>query len=160
MAMRTMSNREQSVREAALAALARRSHSRGELAAKLVAKGFGERDIEDTLDWLAGLGYLDDPTYARERAEMLQSRGYGRFHIRGDLRSRGVESEVVQAVVDRLPDMRDTISALIARYMAGQDADDPRQRRRVSDALARRGFSWDEIDAGLYQFFETEGTRD
>ena len=140
-------------REAALRLQARRAHSAGELSAKLSGRGYSEAECADALDWLAGIGYLDDLAYARDRAGVQVESGWGRRHILYDLRQRCVGQAIIEQVMDELPEMSEMIASRIARLMEGQDQSDPKQRRRVAMSLSRRGYSWDEIESGLASYW-------
>ena len=81
----------------ALRYLARREHSRAELARKLAPHAESPATLQTVLDELAGKRQLSDERYADARAHWL-SRKYGAAKIRQDLKSRGVPNEIVDGV--------------------------------------------------------------
>ena len=85
--------REPSLRERALRLLARREHSRAELARKLKAHAQPEDDLDALLDDLARGKLLSDERYAESRAHVL-SRKFGAARIAQELRAKGVGDEL------------------------------------------------------------------
>lgn len=145
------------VRERALRLLAGRPMSRKELVDKLTARPRNPEkgplcDAEtagQAADWLEGLGYLNDKEYARMVAEHCAARGYGPARAREELRRRGVPREHWDTALEGMDDPAEAIDAFLRKKLRGAELSDPRVRKRLSDALARRGFRWEDISAGL-----------
>ena len=142
-------------RQKALEMLSRRPYSRLELKNKLLRRGTDESDAEDCVAWLAERGFLDDGEYSGAVARHYAAKGYGAGRVRSELRRRGIEREQADETLSELPEGTEKIDAYIARRLT-----DPRDRdsvRKVSAALFRRGWSWEEIRAALRRFeCETE----
>ena len=137
-------------RQKALELLSRRPHSRKELKDKLLRRGVSEEDAEDCVAWLAERGFLDDEEYAGAVARHYAAKGYGAGRVRSELQRRGIDRELAADTLSDLPDSAGKIDAFLARRL-----DDPHDReavRKVSAALFRRGFSWEEIRAALRRF--------
>lgn len=82
--------------------LALRAHSREELRQKLL-RGFQRNDVENTLDRLEELGYLDDRLFSQERSRLLRNRkNWGNYRIVNDLQRLGVDAKIVQSTIARL----------------------------------------------------------
>ena len=81
----------------ALRLLARREHSRAELARKLAPYAASQELLEGLLSELEGRKLLSNHRFAEQRAHVL-SRKYGAARIRHDLKSKGVPDEIVAAV--------------------------------------------------------------
>jgi regulatory protein len=81
----------------ALRYLARREHSRAELARKLSPFAESQQLLEALLGELEGRKLLSNHRFAEHRAHVL-SRKYGAARIRHDLKSKGVEAEIVERV--------------------------------------------------------------
>jgi len=82
--------------------LSRRDHSREELRKKLIRKHPSNR-VEEVLDRLEELGYLDDERFARQRAGHLRTRrNWGNLRIEHDLLRLGVDAKIVQSIMGRL----------------------------------------------------------
>ena len=74
--------------------LARREHSRKELARKLSPRAESPEALNALLDSLESKKQLSDERFASERAHIL-SRKYGAARIRHDLRSKGIADDVL-----------------------------------------------------------------
>ena len=144
----------------ALAMLARRDHSTGELARKLAAKGITAAEIEEVTERLKEAGYIDDRRLAGRWAEQLveSGKGYGP-RLRQELERRGFPRELVQetvAVVSEGHDEGETLKAVLERRYPDLDRrlGDDREKRRIIGYLQRRGFSFAAI---LQALRESEG---
>ena len=137
-------------RQKALELLSRRPHSRKELKDKLLRRGIDEEDAEDCVAWLAEHGFLDDGEYAGAVARHYAAKGYGAGRVRSELQRRGIDRELAADTLSDLPDNSGKIDAFLARRL--HDPSDREAVRKVSAALFRRGFSWEEIRAALRRF--------
>ena len=138
-----------SARKDALALLARRAYGVNQLKTRLAQKGHAPEMVDDAAEWLLSLGYLDDEAYARDLVKDYAAKGYGLYRIRGELLARLLDAEIVDQVLEELPPAGETLDRLIERLSAGRDLDDPKQRRRLTDTLGRKGFAWEEIREAL-----------
>jgi regulatory protein len=93
-----MVKREISLRERALAMLARREHTRTELARKLSPHAESAAEVGMLLDQLVARGWLSETRFAESRSNAL-ARKFGSRKIEYDLESRGVSAEVVEHAV-------------------------------------------------------------
>ena len=134
----------------ALELLSRRPHSRKELKDKLLRRGIDEEDAEDCVSWLAEHGFLDDGEYAGAVARHYAAKGYGAGRVRSELQRRGIDRELAADTLSDLPDNSGKIDAFLARRL--HDPSDREAVRKVSAALFRRGFSWEEIRGALHRF--------
>lgn len=125
--------------------------SKRELTRRLVQKGNEEADAQTAADWLEELGAVDDAAYAAALARYYGARGYGPQRLREELRRRGVDRDLWEDALAELPDSGDTLDALIQKRRRG-DLSDPRERKRVCDALLRRGFSWSQVKAAMGRY--------
>ena len=82
------------LRARALKYLARREHSRAELARKLAPRAESPEALGQLLDALAAKRQLSDERYAEARARQL-ARKYGAARIRHELRAQGVDEDIV-----------------------------------------------------------------
>ena len=87
-----------SLRDRALAYLARRDHTRLELTRKLLQAGYVADDIESLLNELSQRGWLSNTRFAESYVQHKQQR-FGTLKLAHELRSRGVdESDIQQAL--------------------------------------------------------------
>lgn len=134
----------------AIELLSGRPMSAKELKDKLIRKGSEPDAAEACVRWLVEQRLLDDESYAAAVARHYASKGYGPGRIRQELSRRGVAREYWDEAVGRRPDNTEKIDKLIASRL--HDPDDRDQVRKVTAALFRRGFGWDEIRAALARF--------
>ncbi|HJS37056.1 MAG TPA: recombination regulator RecX [Burkholderiales bacterium] len=125
----------------ALRHLARREHSRAELARKLAPRAESPEALEQLLDALAAKKQLSDERYAEARAHQL-ARKYGAARIRHDLRLKGVDETIVARA--SAADERERAAAILARKYRSP-ASTPMERARRMRFLQSRGFSHDTI---------------
>ena len=148
-ALRTASGRSLA-RDRALEMVSRRLMSRKELYDKLILKGESEENADYCVEWLAERGFLDDGSYAAAVARHYAAKGYGAGRVRSELSRRGVPRELWDDAVEEMPDGGDKLHSFLASKL--KDPSDREQLRRVSAALYRRGYSWDEIRSALRDF--------
>ena len=152
--------RQGRVRDKALDLIAARPLSRKELADKLTAR---PRDREKAAaataeeaaaaaDWLEEMGYLNDADYARRVVEHYSARGCGPAKLRDELYRRGVPRDCWDDALAAQEPPEGAIDALLQKKLRGADPSDPRALKRAADALARRGYRWEEIQEGLERY--------
>ena len=142
-------------RNRAMELLSRRPMSEKELIDKLIRKGEDEETAADCARWLRENGFLDDESYAAAVARHYAAKGYGPGRVRAELSRRGVDRELWDDTLEAIPENTDKLDRFIAARLT--DPEDRDQVRKVSAALYRRGYSWEEIRSALRRFnAETE----
>lgn len=160
----TAAVQKSAVRERALNLIAARPLSRRELLEKLTAKPRDPKkepadpaEAEAVADWLEELGYLDDARYARSVVEHYSAKGYGERKLRDELWRRGVPREYWADALETQGDPAEAIDRFLEQKLRGWSGD-RRELKRVTDALARKGFSWSEISDALGRYeIDSEG---
>lgn len=124
----------------AVGLLARREHSRRELARKLADRGFDTGEIGEVLDRLAEAGWQSDRRYAESLIRARAARRYGPDRIANELAEQGVDDGVVNEAFAAEPQDWAELAReqLLARFR-GPPADFPDRARRHRH-LVRRGF--------------------
>lgn len=125
----------------ALRYLARREHSRAELARKLAPHAESPAALEALLGELETRKQLSDERYAEERARSL-ARKYGPAKIRHELQSKGVAEEIVGRISSE-GEMERARAVLSRKYR--QPAATREERAKRARFLQGRGFSMDVI---------------
>jgi regulatory protein len=125
---------EEPVLDRAARLLARRSHARAELEAKLARRTAPEAAAA-AVDLLAEHGIVDDAAHARALAARRLEQGYGPARIAHDLEQAGVAEGVRRAAVEALDP--DEVLAAARRAIAG------RSGRAALARLWQRGFDED-----------------
>jgi regulatory protein len=132
------------LRQRAIRLLARREHTRAELATKLSAYGIPE-EISIVLDQLQQSGLLSDTRFAESYLRSKSSR-LGIARLRYALRNKGVSSEAVEASLAGadLPSELERARALWLRKF-GELPVDAREWARQARFLQTMGFTSDVI---------------
>ena len=142
-------------RNRAMELLSRRPMSEKELIDKLIRKGEDEETAADCARWLRENGFLNDESYAAAVARHYAAKGYGPGRVRAELSRRGVDRELWDDTLEAMPENTDKLDRFISSRLT--DPEDRDQIRKVSAALYRRGYSWEEIRSALGRFHaETE----
>lgn len=132
-----------------------RALSERELYKKLTEKGETPENAELCVSWLRDMGLLNDRSYAESCVRHYAAKGYGSARVRQELRRHGIPAELWDDALEQMPEQDDKLERFIRARLT--DPDDRAQVKRVSDALFRRGYSWDEIKHALNNFkAETE----
>lgn len=134
-------------RERAIEMLSRRSMSRAEMVKKLIEKGEDEDTAEYCADWLVEHSLINDESYAAAVARHYAAKGYGAGRVRAELGRRGISRELWEDALSSMPENDDKIDRFISARLT--DPDDRDAVRKISQALFRRGYSWDEIRSAL-----------
>ena len=133
-----------SLKARAIAALARREHSRAELRARLVATGAPPEEVDAALDEVAALGYLSDARFAQ--GEVARKTGaWSRRAIAASLKEKGVAAEVAgAALAANDTEDGDAMVALWRRRFGAPPANERDKARQVR-FLQSRGFALSAI---------------
>lgn len=133
------------LRARALSLLARREHSRAELAHRLVAHAESAEALAGLLDDLEARRLLSDARYVEMR---LNARGarYGNVRLSRELHARGVDAALIDAA---LADCGDEVARARQvwqrRFGAQPPAQDAAGRAKQMRFLMRRGFSGETV---------------
>lgn len=144
--------RRSGLKEKALALLTRKPQSRRELGRKLREWEASDQEAEAICDRLEELGYLNDGQYAALVVRHYAARGYGEKKLREELYRRGVPRDCWDGALEGLSGPEEAIDAFLQKKLRGAELSDPKVRRRAADALARRGYRWEDISAGLRRY--------
>jgi regulatory protein len=126
------------LRERALDLLARREHSRAELARKLAAHAEAD-DIEALLDVLEREGLLSERRYVEAQARAHAGR-HGSLRLKLTLQRQGVAAELAERAVRqaRAEDLASCRALWQKKY--GKPAADPKEKSRQYRFLLGRGY--------------------
>ncbi|MGM0571493.1 regulatory protein RecX [Marinobacter sp.] len=136
--------------EIALRLLARREHSRFELAMKLRQRRVQDRVIEQVLDDFEEKGWLSDDRFAEVFMRQRIDAGYGPLKILADLQQRGIYR--TPDAMTAIPESRWVTRAIEVRerrFGLTDVSGDWTERQRQGGFLARRGFSGDQVEQAL-----------
>ncbi len=136
--------RVSSTRAAAADLIGRRAMSRRDLERKLREKGAGEAEARYAAEWLEAIGALNDGEYAAALVRHYGGMGYGPARVREKLYEKGVPRELWEEALEELPQDGGQVDAFLQSKLRGR-APDEKEKRRLTNALLRRGFSWGEV---------------
>lgn len=125
----------------ALRSLAVRAHSEQEIVDKLTRAGYDERVIAQAMAKLVEYEYVGDTSFAAQWAAARMRRGMGPWRIRQELRHKGVDALIIDAVLADFDedDGLEQAALLAEKHLRRGDAN---ARKRAFDALVRRGHSY------------------
>lgn len=144
------SARRSGLKEKAMDLLTRKPQSRRELERKLGEWEATEEESLQICDRLEELGFLDDQRYAGQIVRHYSAKGYGMRKLRDELYRRGVPRELWEQALKEAEDSGDAVDAFLEKKLKGSR--DPKELKKASDALVRRGYSWSEISEGLRRY--------
>jgi regulatory protein len=152
-----------SPRHVAMDVLAYREHSRLELeekitkklAHKLEAGDISSEDICVALDELVEDGLLDDGRFAEAFINSRVRRGQGPVRIRRDLRQKGISTALLEAAFSKLEVNWAQKAAEVRQKRFGAELpQEYKERAKQARFLQYRGFSSEQIQSALKDFFE------
>lgn len=135
----------------ALRIIGRRPMSCRELFDKLTEKGESEENAEQCVEWLIKLHYLNDTEYASMIVRHYAAKGYGIQKIKNELYRRGISKSLWEAAFEEMPETDDMVFSLLCKKLKSEKPDRV-ELKKATDALFRRGFSWDEIKAAVNRY--------
>lgn len=145
----------------ALYLLGERLMCRAELLKKLT-KTYGEKVAEKAVEYVCGLGYVNDEEYAPKLAEyLLHKKHFGKRRAKFEMLHKGLSEELVEDALGQFPEeeLFEELSELIRRKYSDKIADFD-SRRKTTAALARRGYDFSLIKRCIEAVLEENGDND
>ena len=144
--------RRNGLKAKAIELLMRKPQSRKELGRKLAEWEASHEEAEAVCDRMEELGYLNEAEYAGRIVRHFAAKGFGERKLRDELYRRGVPRELWDEALEQIgeEDNACAIDAFLEKKLKGSH--DPKDVKRASDALARRGFRWPEIRDALRRY--------
>ena len=142
----------------ALKILASRDLSTNYMRQRLMQKGVSPETAQQTVQWLLEIGYLNDSEHASNIVKHYSAKGYGIARIKDELFKRGIVREMWDEALESASDMIEAAYNYAALKLNGsRDEDD---LRKVSNALYRRGFTYDESREAMRRYLEETGASE
>lgn len=141
-------------RARALRIINARPMSREEMRKRLTEKGETPENAELCADWLCEMGLINDEVYAGSVVRHYAAKGYGQARIKQELRRHGVPREMWDEALEQMPEQDEYLERFLRTRL--NDPNDRAQIKKVSDALFRRGYSWEQIKHALNEY-DTQG---
>ncbi len=140
-----------SAKARAVAIIGASAVSKRELEHRLIQKGETASDAQAAVAWLDELKLLNDAETAEQIVRRGVARGYGRGRIEQMLYEKRIPKQYWDAALAQIPDMSGEIDRFIRKRL-GDGPLDRKTRQQLTAALARRGFDWQQIRAGLQRW--------
>jgi regulatory protein len=146
----------------AIALLARRDYSSGELRRKLADRGYVEIAIEPVVEDLIASNKVNDERFGQNVVAYRARRGRGPARIRSELQKSGLTRAAIDEAVkgDEAPDFLALAKAARNRKFGPEIPRDRKERARQARFLQYRGFSNDHIRAVLERNPELDSETD
>lgn len=145
--------------EAALTMLDFSMRTADEVKKGLLRKGYVEPAAEAAVARLVEIGLIDDRHYAQRMAETATRKNMGIYTLKRKLMAKGISEDDAEEALEALDGDQQLSAAKAAaeKLWRKYEGLEPRQARaKLSQALARRGFSWDTISSAM----ESIGSED
>lgn len=140
--------------KSALRLLSLKDRTEAELREKLRRKGFKEKDIEETIQYLKQKGFIDDYKFIQKAEKIAEDRFLGETGLKNYLMRKGIEREILETLpeLDEFP----IAQKLLQRKMHFlKDVSPDKKKAKIAGFLLRRGFSWDTVNRCLKEYFGT-----
>jgi len=142
----TSENRREQAHALCLRLLTVRARTRAELAGHLTKRGFPDDAADAVLNRLEAVGLIDDADFTEQWVRSRQANaGKGKRALAAELRTKGVEAELIAGVLDGIDAgaERSRAEQLVERRLRREvlGGDDAKVVRRLVGMLARRGYS-------------------
>ncbi|MBA2726860.1 MAG: regulatory protein RecX [Parachlamydiaceae bacterium] len=128
--------------------LAKRNYFSGELKTALSKRLVSTSTITKVVNEFVEMGYLNDREWVESTVRCLQRQKYGAKAIGMKLRAKGVPeglaNEAISSQCDKVS-QRENIQRLLATRYRSRKLTDPKEKQKVVAALARKGYSFEEI---------------
>jgi regulatory protein len=142
-------------RKKAMDLLARREHTRAELARKLSAGGFDADVAAEAIDRLADEGLQSDERYVESFVQSRFNQGKGPVRIRAELGERGVAGSVIDDALEASGlDWNELARDVLIRKFGRNEAGNFTEKARRMRFLQYRGFEPEQIQAAVADAFD------
>ena len=129
------------------------SVSKADLERRLVEKGERKRDAQQAVAWMSDLNLLDDRKTAEQVVSRCISKGYGLARAKQALYEKQIPKDYWDEALADYPDQTEKILEFLQVKLG--NSWEPQDLRRATDALLRRGHSYQEIRRALQVFAES-----
>lgn len=149
------------VKNAALNFLSYRARSEKEIKDRLKRKGYSRKLIDEVISDLKRLNFLNDYQFALNWIkDRLDHKPRGEKLLRAELLKLGIKEEFIEkSLEEAYPKNNEkeiALGVLRKRKKRYENLESRLAKKRMSDFLLRRGFSYEVVKEVLEDFFETE----
>ena len=139
----------------ALKILGSRAMSANEIEKRLVNKGESAEDAREAVLWLEETGAINDADFAKIIVTHYCSKGYGLAKIKDELYKRGIPKDLWEDALEHISEdaSEDSVQSYLEKKLRGST--DEKDIRRVSNALLRRGFNYQQVHEAINIYSES-----
>ncbi len=123
--------------------------SKKDLQQRLVQKGEAPEQARQAVAWMEELHLVDDRETARQVVNHTIARGYGLARAKQALYEKKIPKEYWEDALEGYPDQLEEILSFLRVRL--QNKQDPKEVKRATDALLRRGHSYGTIRKAFSQ---------
>ena len=140
---------EMSAKMRAVRIVSASSVSKRDLEYRLVQKGEDPKQAKQAVQWMSDLNLLDDAKTAEQVVDRCIRKGYGLSRAKQALYEKRIPKEFWEDALADYPDQTDKILEFLRSRL--KDDYEERDVRRATDALLRRGHSYQEIRKAMQE---------
>ena len=150
---------EMSAKMRAVRIVSASSVSKRDLEYRLIHKGEDPKQAKQAVEWMSELNLLDDAKTAEQIVRRCVHKGYGLSRAKQALYEKRIPKEFWEEALADYPDQTEKILDFLRSRLDGES--DERAVRKATDALLRRGHSYQEIRRAMEQLaFEADFQED
>ena len=149
---------EMSAKMRAVRIVSASSVSKRDLEYRLVQKGEDPKQAKQAVEWMSDLNLLDDAKTAEQIVHRCIRKGYGLSRAKQALYEKRIPKEFWEDALADYPDQTDKILEFLRSRL--KEGYEERDVRRATDALLRRGHSYQEIRKAMQQLDFDEDFRE
>ena len=121
--------------------------SKKDLQKRLVAKGESLQSAQNAVAWMEDLNLIDDRKTAEFIVQRCGFKGYGIARAKQALYEKRIPKEFWEDALENYPDQTETILRFLRERAS--ELSEPKSKKRVIDALLRKGHSYGDIRRAL-----------
>ncbi len=134
----------------ALKYLSIRSRSIKEIHNYLVSKKYEDNEIQEAIEKLVELKFLNDDDFARQFTENRQKKGKSRLAIEFELKLKGVNKETSTDILEYSnSDFKTAMEYISNRMRQFERYNKEEKEKKIISRLRSRGFNWETISKVL-----------
>ena len=150
---------EMSAKMRAVRIVSASSVSKRDLEYRLIQKGEDPKQAKQAVAWMSDLNLLDDAKTAEQIVDRCIRKGYGLSRAKQALYEKRIPKELWEDALADYPDQTEKIVEFLRSRL--DDEADERDVRRATDALLRRGHSYQEIRRAMQKLqFDSDFQED
>ncbi len=123
--------------------------SKRDLQQRLIQKGEDPTQAQKAVDWMSDLHLVDDGETARQVVSHCIARGYGLARAKQALYEKKIPKSYWEEALSDYPDQMEHILSFLRTRLSGSK--DPKEVKRATDALLRRGHSYAAVRKALHR---------